>query len=419
MRVRSDDQAVVAGRKAAPVGGMFAALRVPDYPKLWMSGWLWAFTRWMSVFLASYLINRITGAPLLVQLAGAAFFAPMFFGGIIGGVISDRFDRRGTIMKQLALLVPVALLMGVVVLSGRVQVWMVYVFMLAVGVGGVLDMTSRRALVYDMVGADGITNAMAMEAIAQTGGSMLGSLVGGAVINFTGTGQAFFVIAAAYAASWLFMAAMRSVPKESLPVAGGSVRGDIGAGLRYVRGRRPIIDILGVTVLMNFFYFSYTPMVPVFADRLNVNALWAGVLASAAGLGSLVGAAAIAARARPRRRGWTYILGPAVAMVALFVFAVAQWYPLALLALVVAGVGQAGFGALQGTLILLAAGPAMRGRAMGVLSMAIGVLPFGMITLGIIAQTSGPAVALIVSVVLGLTGLTVWAARSRELRAID
>src|SRR5229473_1211075 len=101
-------------------GGTFAALAVPSFGLLWASGWFWNATRWMSVFLCSYLVNDLTGSPFLVQLVGAAFFAPMFLGGAIAGTVADRFDRRRTMARQLVALTPIALLMGVLVTSGNV-----------------------------------------------------------------------------------------------------------------------------------------------------------------------------------------------------------------------------------------------------------------------------------------------------------
>lgn len=404
--------------RLAVSGGMFAALRVPGYARLWTSGWLWNLTRWMSVFLCSYVVNQRTGSPLLVQLVGAAFFAPMFFGGILGGVISDRFDRRGTIMRQLLLLSPIALLMSTLVFTDKLHVWMVYPFVLAIGIGGVLDMTSRRALIFDLVGPERITNAMAIESMAQTGGTMLGALVGGAVINFIGIGYAFLLIGVVYLFAWVVIAGMAPVPREHAPAAGGSLRGDIAAGLRYVRRSRMIIGILGVTVLMNGCYFTYMPMVPVFADRLGVNAFWAGVLGSATGLGSLAGALVLAANAGRWPRAWTYITGSGIAMASLIVFALSPWYGLALAALLAAGIGQSGFGSLQGALILLSSTAEMRGRAMGILSMAIGVLPFAMVLLGLAAQGTNPAIAVTGSVLVGLVGLVLWVARSPEMRAV-
>ena len=94
----SEDQAQ-APIRARP--GTFAAMSVPYYPRLWVTGLLWNLTRWMAIFLCSYLVNRLTHSPFYVQLVGASFFAPMFFGGATAGVISDRLDRRRTILTVL------------------------------------------------------------------------------------------------------------------------------------------------------------------------------------------------------------------------------------------------------------------------------------------------------------------------------
>ena len=397
--------------------GAFAALRVADYPRLWLSGWLWNVTRWIAVFLCSYLINQLTGSPLLVQLVGAAFYTPILFGSILGGVVSDRFDRRRTLLVQLGGLAPIAAAMGAVALTGHLRAWMVYPFMLAVGAGWVVDMTSRRALIYDMVGGGGITNAMALESMSMTGGAMLGNLAGGAVLAVGGAWQAFVLVAVLYAAAWLCVLGVRTPPGEHVHMPGGSVRADIAAGLRYVRGHRMLLLILGVTVLVNLCYYPYQPLVPVFADRLHVDAFRAGVLAAAAGLGSLGAAMALALGWRPGR-GWTFIAGGALAMAGVLVFATSRWYPLSLLGLMLAGAGQAGYSAMQGALPLSVASAEMRGRAVGVITMGIGVLPISMAAVGLAAQAVGPVLALAGTAALGLAGLAVWAIKARELRGL-
>ncbi|MGD9889772.1 MAG: MFS transporter [Dehalococcoidia bacterium] len=401
----------------APRGGTFAALAVPFYGRLWMSGWLWNLTRWMGVFLGSYLVTQLTGSPILVQLVGAAFFAPMFFAGALGGVISDRFDRRRTILAQLLILIPIAVGMSLIVIGGGVRVWMIYPFMLAIGLGGVIDMTSRRALVWDFVGEERVTNALALESLSMTGGNMLGSLVGGAVINFIGTGQAFMVIAVCYVGSFLFLLGVPVETRTASRPARTSILRDIFSGFRLARKDRALVSILGVTVLMNGFYFSFTPLVPVFAERLEVNALFTGLLASASGLGSMIGSFVIAARS-PHRRGLIYVGGSLIALASLSIFAAAIWYPMAFLALVIAGVGSSGFGTMQSVLVMSTTGPEMRGRAMGLLSMAIGVLPFGMIALGLVAQQAGAPAAVLVSVAVGLSAMLLWNARWPQARRL-
>lgn len=402
---------------AAASGRVFAALAAPGYPRLWASGWLWNLTRWMAVFLGSYLVNQMTGSPLLVQLTGAAFYIPILLGGAIGGVISDRFERRRSLMAQQALLIPVALLMGLLTLSGHLRVWMVYPFLVMVGVGWVVDLTSRRALVFDMVGAAGITNAMALESMSMTGGAMFGNLIGGTVINFLGAGQTFLTMAVLHGAVWICLVGLPAVARGHVPAAGGSVRADLAAGLRYVRGQRLLLSILGVTMLVNFFYYPYQPLVPVFAGRLHVNAFWAGLLAASAGLGALIAALLIAAGRRPRR-GWTYLGGSSLAMLGVFIFAVSRWYEASLLGLIVAGAGQACYSTMQGTLTLSSASAEMRGRAIGIISMGIGVLPVSLPLVGLAAQLSGPVAALASTAALGFLLLACWSARSSNLRAI-
>lgn len=401
---------------AAPARGAFAALAAPGYPRLWASSWLWNLTRWMAVFLGSYLVNQRTGSPLLVQLTGAAFYLPILLGGAVGGVVADRFDRRRSLMLQLALLVPVAALMGALTLSGGLAVWMVYPFMLVVGIGWVVDMTSRRPLVFDMVGDARMTNAMALESMAMTGGAMFGNLTAGAVIGVFGVGDTFLAMAVLHAAACLCLVGLPEVRRSHVPAAGSSVRADLAAGLRYVRGHHLLLSALGVTVLVNFFYYPYQPLVPVFAHRLHVGAFPTGALAAAAGFGSLSAAWLIAAGRRPGR-GRTYVGGSILAMSGVLVFALSPWYALSTLGLVLAGAGQACYNTMQATITLASAGPAMRGRALGVISMGIGVLPVSLPLVGIAAQIAGPVVALAATAALGGLLLVLWGTRSRDLRA--
>jgi MFS family permease len=403
--------------RRAPSHAVFAALEAHGYPRLWASGWLWNLTRWMAVFLASYLVTQRTGSPLLVQLTGAAFYLPILLGGAIGGVISDRFDRRRSLMAQQVLLIPCATLMGVLTLTGHLQVWMVYPFMLAVGVGWVVDMTSRRALVLDMVGAERLTNAMALEAMSQTGGAMMGNLIGGTVINFLGIGETFITMAALNGVIWIVLAGVPAVVREHTPVAGSSVRSDLVAGLRYVRSRRIMLSILAVTLLVNFFYYPYQPLVPVFASMLRVNAFWTGLLAASAGLGSLIAATMIAGGRRPGR-GWTYVGGSALAMAGVFIFAGSRWYAASMLGLMIAGAGQACYNSMQGALTLSSASPEMRGRAIGIISMGIGVLPVSLPIVGLAAELVGPVAALAATAALGFLLVALLSTRARDLRAL-
>jgi predicted MFS family arabinose efflux permease len=294
---------------------------------------------------------------------------------------------------------------------------MAYPVMLAIGAGGVIDMTSRRALIYDIVGEERVTNAFALESLSMSIGNMLGAILGGAMITLLGIGPAFLLIALCYAGAFAFLFSMPSPSKAHRQSGAANFLTELRSGIAYVRRDRPLVSILGVTVLVNLFFFSFMPMVPVFADRMGVNALLTGILASGSGIGMVLGSLAIAAR-QPQRRGRVYVGGSFLALSFLACFAAVPWYPAALLALVIAGIGTAGFGAMQGVLVMVAAGAEMRGRAMGLLSMAIGGLPFGMVLLGLAAQGLGPPVAVVLSVCLGLMTMAAWLRRRPEAARI-
>jgi MFS family permease len=355
---------------------------------------------------------------------GTSFFLPMFAGGLAAGVVADRFDRRRTVVNQLAVLVPVAAAMATVVLTDRVEVWMVYVFALAVGVGQVVDMTNRRALVHDVVGDRLMPNAMALESMSMATGNMLGALTGGVVIGLLGIGQAYGLVAVLYVVCLVLMGRVPAIARRTARATGTgtgtgtvSVREDLRDGLRALPANKPLVSLLGVTVLMNFLFFSYMPLVPVVARRFDVGPLLTGLLASGTGMGLLLGSA-IMVLTDPQRRGRLYVLSSFAGMACLIVFALMSVYPIALVMLVVTGMASAGFASVQTALVMEVASVDMRGRAMGLLSMAIGALPFGMLLLGAVAEEVGTSTAVIVSADTGIVAMALWVTLRPEVLRI-
>lgn len=404
----------MAGVTTTMTGGrMLAAMSIPQYPRLWAVGMLLNLTRWMTVFLCSYLVNEFTHSTFLVQLVGAALFAPMFLGGVLAGAVSDRLDRKLTVLALISLLIPLSVLMAVVGLAGAMEAWMLYPFAVAVGTAMVTDMTSRRAMVYDVVGPERITNALALEALAMTGGATVGSLGAGAVVSAFGIGEAFLAITGVYVAAFFVLVTVSPPVRERAPGPPAQITADIIAAFRALPGHRALVSVLGVTVIVNLFYFSFMPLVPVFGEELGVGAFLTSLLLSANALGSICGALLIA-RGLPFNRGAIYIGGPTLALCSLLVFAISGWYPLALMALIVAGVGNSGFATMQSVLVMVNAADDMRGRALGLLSMSIGVLPISMVLLGLGAEAMGPTAGVVTSVILGLAVLWLWTIKRPE-----
>ncbi len=385
----------------------------------------------MAVLATTYRVNEQTGDPLLVQLVGAAFMAPMFLGGALAGTLTDRLDRHRTVMTSLAVLVPLAGLMGLAVSADAAPTAVSYGFIFCVGIGNVLDMTSRRSIAFGLVGAGLLTNAAAYESLALHAGSMAGSLSGGAVLAgfgaaavYLSVGGVYLVALGSFTRAGRLARAAAERPGErsggSAASTGGeatTARTDLAAAFGLLVDHVVLRQFLVTTVLMNFFYYAFIPLVPAFAEDLGVGPFLTGVLASALGMGTMTGAFVIA-RLQPTRRGLIHIVGSLGAMAMLIVFANLSWFPAAFAALFVAGLFGSGFGTTQAALVVSLVEERRQGRALGILSMAIGALPFGMFTLGLLARRTNPQLALTISVGCGFLLLLGWQAARPHLRAL-
>ena len=416
-------------------GGAFSAR---GFAPLWFSGLCWHWGRWAIAFLASYHVNQITGSPRMVQLTGAIMWAPLLLGGAIGGVVSDRFDRRRTVRLQTALLVPFVAVVGLAERAGQLGIALLYPFLLFAGIGWVVDMTSRRALVLDIVGPHRLHKAMAWETMALASGVAAGQLLGGAVADRAGVGAAFLGVAAMLGLGLVLLMWVPHVPParpvttatdrwsdalrnrifEVVPLGRAgeaqqhsrdrtSTLAELRAGLRLARTNRSLLSILGVTVMANFFMFAYFPAVQLIGDQVNATASQIGIIGSMTGFGMITGSL-VTARWGDGRWGIAYSFGVFVAMAMLIVWALSPNVLIAVITLYVASCGSGLFAATQSTLVLTTVSEEMRGRAMGLLSMAIGALPVGTYVLGEVAQQLGARTAVILMASLGLAGMTLW-----------
>jgi MFS family permease len=365
---------------------------------------MWHLTRWGGLFLGTYLVTHLGGEPIENQFVGVAMFAPMLLGTYVASRV-DMDPRKLVLFTELVLL-PISVLMAVLVGSGAVATWMVYPFELAYGFGGMVNMTAQRALLFRIAGPMRWTRVLNTELAGMASAMMLGPLIGGITIANFGLGVAFAVPAVLLACSapllWL---STRRIPVQT-PVDGPLTQAGVGVNpYRLVRTSRPLAVILLVTMICNLCYFAFTPLVPVIAKHLGAGAAMAGVIGATAGIVQLVTAAALVVR--PARRPIAaYTVGVALCLCGLGILAYTPVLTVALLALGVAGIGQALFGSTQATLPFTAVAPHQRVAALGLITTTIGVaLPTGMVVLGVTSSLFGAQPAMLLSAVIGMVAL--------------
>lgn len=334
----------------------------------------------------------------MVQLAGVALWAPMLFGGVLGGWVSDRFDRRRVITIQFLVTIPSLWLLAWTAIDDRLDVWMIYPVLFVTGIGWVVDMTSRRAIVYDLVGSERIANAMALESTGSSLALAVGALAGGSLIQAAGVGWTLVVMGSLQGVALIALLAVPRVERVQHAAAGGLAA--LIDGVKMLRTEKALLSILGVTACVNFFFFSSTPLIQVIGGKFDVGPALLGLLAAMLGFGMFFGSLGIA-HFQPNRRGRAYIGGSYFAMVFMLAFAATPVYVLSAAMLLVAASGMGMFGATQGVLVMDAVPEERRGRALGLLSSAIGVLPIGMFALGELAEVLDASTAVMISVITG------------------
>jgi MFS family permease len=175
------------------------------------------------------------------------------------------------------------------------------------------------------------------------------------------------------------------------------------SGVQYSWQNRIVLGVLCITVIMNALAFSYVQLLPVVArDHLRVGPGLMGLLASADGMGTLIGALLLATLRNLPSHGRIFALGALLELACLLAFAASPWYASSFVLLFGVGLGNAGFSTMQSTIILLSAAPGMRGRAVGILGLCIGSTPLGLLELGALVAIVGAPAAIGLNAGMGL-----------------
>ena len=393
------------------------AFRHRGFRLLWPANFFSYISRWMQMTLLVWLVLEMTGSPFLVALVGFFGMIPLLLFGAVGGVLADRVDRRKLLRftQLINLLAGVAMLM--LLLTDTAQYWHSYVVVLASGLGWAFDMPARRSIVLDVTGRVGVTNAMALDSVGMHASRMIGPAFAGVLIQAVDVSGGYFVIIALYIISLSFLMRLTLPPRE-IPAISHSIIRNLAEGFVYVRANRILLGTVIVTVLMNLLLFPYMQMVPVIAkETLNVGPGLMGILMGADGLGAIIGSMAIASFGELRYHGRVYLGGSMIGLVLVLAFAASQWFAVSLPVLILLGLGTAGFGTMQSTIVVISASDEMRGRALGVISLAIGAGPVGALFIGLVAEATSPATGITIFAILGILSISAISLLMPELRA--
>ena len=368
----------------------------------------------------AWFVLEMTDSAFNVGLVGFFGMAPFLVLGIFGGFLADKLDRKRLIVLTQFLNLASAVVMTTLLLLDAVQYWYAFIAIVIPGIGWSLDMPSRRSLIMDIMGPRQLTNGVAIDSVGMHISKMLGPAVAGALIAFTGVSGAYVFLTLVMSIGCFLMLRVEQPqnPEEesneeivegevvTLPTpitAFKQVYSNLKEGFSYAFSNQTIVAVIVITVFMNLLLFPYMQMVTVISKNVsNVGPLLMGVLMASDGLGALVGSTLIASRQNMVYHGRAFLYGSLIALVALMLFSLSKFYLISLPLLLILGIGTSGFGTMQSTIVLLVSKPTLRGRALGVVTFAIGAGPIGALIVGAVSDWIGPSDALLFNAIIGI-----------------
>ena len=345
-------------------------------------------------------------------------FLPFLLLAPWAGMIADRFPKRAILVVTQTSLALSSLALGLLAVTGRAELWMVYSIALFTGIATVVDNPARQTFVSEMVPRERLANAVSLNSASFNAGRLVGPGVAGLTIAAFGTGWTLLLNTTTFIAVLLALAAMTRSELRPAPVLADR-KGAIRDGVRYVRSRPDIQLVMVLVFVLGTFGMNFQITTALMATReFGKGPEEYGLLGSVMAIGSLTAALLSARRSRPRLRvllvalvGFTIASGLA---------ALAPTYPLFALALVPVGLSALTALTTANAMVQLSVDPAMRGRVMALyMAIFMGGTPLGAPVIGWIGDAWGARWTVgigTIAVAITLVVVSVWLARHENVQ---
>ena len=394
----------------------FAALEVPNYRRYIQGQAISLIGTWMQMTAQSWLVLVLTHSATVLGLIVALQTVPVLVLGPYGGVIADRVDKRRLMIALQAAMGVQALVLGVLTVTGAVQVWEIGALAAALGFNNAFENPARQSFMLELVGPEHLRNAVSLNSTLVNVARVIGPAIAGILIASVGDGVSFLLNAASFVAvisSLVRLDATSLSPSMPAPRA----RGQLREGFSYVRRSPGLAVPLLMMAAVGCLTYEFQVSLPYMASRgLHVDSSGFGFMTAAMGLGAVAGGLVVATRGRTGT--WPLVLSATGFGLAMTVVTIAPNLAVALGALTLVGAASISFMSTGNATLQLRSAPEMRGRVMSLWFVSFqGSTPIGGPIVGAVMSAFGARAGLGLGavtcfVVAGLGALAV-----RSLRA--
>ncbi len=374
----------------------FASLATRNY-RLYFIGQLISVTgNRMQMLAQAWLVLELTDSGTWLGLVMAVQQLPALLLSSWGGLLADRYQKRKILMLVTAAGAVPALLLGVLSLTGHISVAVVMVLAATIGVIDAIEKPARHSFPSEMVPRHLLTNAVTLNNVVLDSGKATGPAIAALLIAGVGLPYAFLINAVTFAAAFLGLFLMNPAELD-IPIAARRQRGQVRAGLQYVRGTPHLLGPLALLATVGLLAYNLQVLLPLLGrNTFNGDARTVGYLIAALGFGSVLGGLSLAGLLKPNLNR---IVASAFLVAGVYVVtSLSPTFAVALGLVFVMGITNLVFKTLASTWLQLTAEPMMRGRVLSLLVLATaGTSPLGAPLVGWIANTYGTRVSFMVA----------------------
>jgi MFS family permease len=346
---------------------------------------------WMQRTAVYWLVYDKTQSSFMLGVAVFAAQFPSFLFSIIGGVVSDRYNRyQVMLLTQVTSLLQAILLTGLVLLDVD-TVWNILTLSVMLGIINAFDVPARQAMVYDMVdNKEHLPNAIALNSSMVNTARLIGPAMAGIVLEKLGANVCFAINAASFVAVIASMLCMKLPPYVPKPRINNAWT-DLREGFDYLRKTPSISTVMLMLATVSLLSLPYITLLPVYAREIfQGQASTFGYLNSFVGLGAVSGAIFLASLKPGTNLRKVLFYNTIIFGLGLAIFSHLTRFPLALGFIAMSGFGMMSQTTLSNTLIQTAVTPAMRGRVLSYYAMAFfGMQPIGSLLIGTVSHYIG------------------------------
>ena len=377
----------------------YPALTSRDFTIFWVGQFISLIGTWMQGTTQPYLAYRISGQPFDLGLIGFAASLPTLLLALPGGVIVERLDKRKTVIILQAVMMFQAITLGLLALSGHIQIWHIVLLAFILGTANAIEITARQAMLIELVGKERLPNAIALQSTIFNAARVIGpSLVAPFLIFIQGQGEgwAFLANGISYLFVILGLFFVRTPFKSPANIdEKRNLMAEFREGQRYILSTPIVAMIILMAGVIGFIGFPLLQQIPVIArdvlaqttDTEATQAARNSLLYTAQGVGALIAAFTLASF-NPQRKGWLLTIGQATFILSLIALSLTRIIPIAAGLILLIGWGTVTMLATMNTLIQLEVPDNLRGRVFSTYLWGLqGVAPFGSLVIGWIAQT--------------------------------